>query len=970
MPSESGGAPGIPEDRLAEIAIRSGKVQPSQAAEARELAAKMRGLGVERDLLGALVEKKIITSEVADDLRRQAAAAPVPDATPQTGPSVEDAEVEDAEVEDAEVEDAELILEEPPAAPPDAPLMAEAPTELPRLGKQVQVPRAEIAPCANHPGRKAFATCKHCSKPICAECIVRGERGTFCSSQCLTGWRLSSAAKARARAVGTLRSLQAGKLIIICAIVLVLGGIWWFGKHVYDGYAFSSAMARAQISETFDEDAIINLRTAVDVKPDNVEARVLLGEAYMRTGEPAQAIKQLTRALKLDDGNVGALTLLAEAHAERQDYPEAAAALSRLVEAKGGGFKANWQLGVIYLDRMDDPDKAVEALHLAVDAGSECRELRHDLGRALLAAGKPDEAHKELERAIAPVSQADKASSAREARFLRDKQKMSEVNLALANVARKRGDDEAVKVYLSAAHNASPANPAVAVRLVKFHLARDRVEEALAVADKSLNHLRGNAEFVLMLCEALEKSGANDRRLQLLRDLYARSPATPGLREILVTVEAKHGNPKSARQMLDSIPASERTQERFAPAWEGLIEDSIRRRDFEGAEETLKGLGDLTESDARFAVLWCKMRHLQGRGNEAIEHAKRATRSTPNAPTPHVVLGTVYRSLGMSREALVSVRKAIGLGAGPEALRELGMIFWDAGLPEEAAKQFVKARETTDLPRQLRHRISIDLALLSGDVTGGSTGNAGSDVERIAQKIIRPTTISTKSIARIQVATYGIARYAKITARASLMTPNTRECKRYARARGATTLPSGKRYEGMDLELKAAVEGFAEAMAAVVPGAKADVDRIRSRYTVASAKARGLFGRLAASSKAQADMATATLRCHPRKAVLATRLESILRRMDARHAVAPGPVQRAVGCDYAVAEMLAALIDVEPQGFAYRVAVERVLSHTAAADGAVKDAFAQLGVSRTACFGLLRILCWQVINETGLAGMR
>ena len=970
MPSESGGPPGIPEDRLAEVAIRSGKVQPSQAAEARELAAKMRGLGVERDLLGALVDKKIITSDVADDLRRQATGAPMPDVRPEapplrarpsgdrrqvsTGPAGASAQAVPPS------EDVEIVFDAEPLAEPE---IAAAPLELPRLGRQVQTVSEQFAPCANHPDRKALATCKHCSKPVCAECIVRNQRGSFCSSECLTGWQLSSAAKSQARAVAAVRSLWIGKFMILCAIVLIFGGVGWFAKHVYDGYSFNSAMGRAQGIRASLVEVIAHLRTAVRIQPDSVKARILLGKALVKAGEPAQAVDMLSEALKHDGGNVEALGLLADAHMALQNYPEAASALIRLSEAKGGAFKTNWQLGVLYLDMMNDPAKAVDALRLAVDSGSECREVRYHLGRALLATGKVDDARKELESAIAPLSQADKASAAREEKFLNDRQKVSEVHVTLADLAEKEGNTEEVMKHLAAAQDAAPSSMPVVERLVKLHLGRGKVQEALLVAEKSMRYLSGNAQFVLMLCDTLEKTGLNDRRLQLLRRLYGRSATTPGLLEMLVAAEAEHGNPDAAARLLDKLPVSKRTGGEFAPAWEAIIQAKIKRGDIKGAEEALKGLGDLTESDARFAVLWCRTLHLQGKGKEAIEYAKRATKRSPDAPTPHLVLGTVYRSLGMAREALQSLQKAIDLGAGPEADYQHGMILWEVGFPEEAAKHFVKAKRAKGLPQHLRLQIDSGLLLLSGNVTSRMAQAMGGDIDYIVSELKTVSTNEGTLLRQIHLTTYGMARYSSIAAGTSLVSPNTEERLRYAKALQAAILPPGTDYTELQSELRTAVESFAGAMAAVVPEARADVDAVRSRYVAAFAGPPDLFGRLAAASKAQADMAAAALKAHPRKADLAARLESIRHRLSARRAVAPGPVQQAVCCDYAVAEMLAALIDVGPQGFTYRVAVDRALSDTAAADGSVTDAFAQLGVSRAACLGLLRIFCRQVENE-------
>lgn len=962
MPSEAGGAPDIPEDKLAEIAIRSGKVTPPQVAEALELAAKMRGLGVERDLLGALVDKRTITSDVADDLRRQAAAAatgPAPTGPAPTGPAPtdrSDAPPPPAATPAAEVE---IIYD---AEPAPEPTVAAEPEEEPRLRIPSRPVPDEAAPCTMHPDRTAIASCRQCAKPVCQECIVRTERGAFCSRECLTSWQLSSAAKAEARAVKAVRSLWVGKLMVLGAVVLVVCGVGWFAKHVYDGYSFTSAMARAKLSKSTTEQIIVDLRTAVGIRPDSVKARLKLGRALLKAGEAGQAAEMLSEALKLDGGNVEALSSLAEAHMAKQDHDKAAAALSRLNEVKGGSFKTNWQLGVLYLERMNDPVRAIDVLRLALDAGSECREIRYHLGRALLALGRDEEARRDFGRAIAPLSKAEEATSAREGQFLADRAMVSDVHATLADLAEKKGDAEAVKKHLIAAQDAAPASMPIVERLVKFHLARGEVQEALLAGEKSTRHLSGNVDFILMLCDALEAAGLADRRLRLLRALNRRAAATPGLLEMLIVTEARHGEPETAKRLLDGVPVAKRRGIEYAPAWEAIIKARIRRGDIDGAEEILGGLGGLTETDTRFAVLWCRVLHLQGRGTDAIEHARRATKRSPNAPTPYLVLGTVYRSLGMSREALRSVQKAIDLGCGPAAEVQLGMVLWEGGFPEEAAKHFVAAKGADGLPKRLRLQVENGLARLGGNVTPRKRSGRQADIETLIRDIAPPARDQRGLIRQIHLATYGIARYAALVAGTTQMFSTTDERLRFKSALEATLLQPGKDYTELQTELRIAVESFAGAMAAVVPDAKADVDGVRARYIAAIAERPDLFGYLAAASKAQVDMAAAALRNHSRKADLAARLESILRRMNARQAVASGPVQRTVSRDYALAEMLAALVDFGPQGFTYRVAVDRALSDAAGADGAVTDAFAQLTVSRAVCCKLLRVLCWQAVN--------
>ena len=57
------------DDALAKLVLESGKATPEQVADARELAAKMRGFGLEKDVLDALVERGVISGREAESLR-------------------------------------------------------------------------------------------------------------------------------------------------------------------------------------------------------------------------------------------------------------------------------------------------------------------------------------------------------------------------------------------------------------------------------------------------------------------------------------------------------------------------------------------------------------------------------------------------------------------------------------------------------------------------------------------------------------------------------------------------------------------------------------------------------------------------------------------------------------------------------------------------------------------------------------
>ena len=78
--------------------------------------------------------------------------------------------------------------------------------------------------CLNHPYRDATGRCRRCNTPLCTECKVITQDGTFCSEECSSQFRvfadraekLEKAPRAKRR--GVLRKL----VVAVIAVVVIL----------------------------------------------------------------------------------------------------------------------------------------------------------------------------------------------------------------------------------------------------------------------------------------------------------------------------------------------------------------------------------------------------------------------------------------------------------------------------------------------------------------------------------------------------------------------------------------------------------------------------------------------------------------------------------------------------------------------------------------------------------------------------
>ena len=90
--------------------------------------------------------------------------------------------------------------------------------------------KIEGSVCLNHPNVPAVARCAVCRKPICADCVVKHEGVTYCSTKCRddairTGAMVAGVQESKSRSNNKRIIMTLVKLIILLA--LIAGG--WFG---------------------------------------------------------------------------------------------------------------------------------------------------------------------------------------------------------------------------------------------------------------------------------------------------------------------------------------------------------------------------------------------------------------------------------------------------------------------------------------------------------------------------------------------------------------------------------------------------------------------------------------------------------------------------------------------------------------------------------------------------------------------
>ncbi len=141
--------------------------------------------------------------------------------------------------------------------------------------------------------------------------------------------------------------------------------------------------------------SIEKLQAALNIHPDSVPVRYLLGLNYYRVGDYESSIQQLSRVLGLSPDYALAVYQLGLAQGKAGRTDEAIRSLARALELDPTNFAAAFNMGSAYLQQ-NKVDEAVASFRQAIAINPGHAPAHQALGRVLLYQGKNDEALAEL----------------------------------------------------------------------------------------------------------------------------------------------------------------------------------------------------------------------------------------------------------------------------------------------------------------------------------------------------------------------------------------------------------------------------------------------------------------------------------------------------------------------------------------------------------------------------------------------
>ena len=138
--------------------------------------------------------------------------------------------------------------------------------------------------------------------------------------------------------------------------------------------------------------AIAEYEKLAQLKPNDVETRLLLGQLYSINHDSAKAEAQFKAAQGIDAGSEDVVLNMARLYTEQGDFKRSVETLSS-VPVDDRSARIEFSLGTNY-DQLKKPKEAIEAYRRALDLDPENLDTERGLATALLSDGQLDEALK------------------------------------------------------------------------------------------------------------------------------------------------------------------------------------------------------------------------------------------------------------------------------------------------------------------------------------------------------------------------------------------------------------------------------------------------------------------------------------------------------------------------------------------------------------------------------------------------
>jgi predicted Zn-dependent protease len=273
--------------------------------------------------------------------------------------------------------------------------------------------------------------------------------------------------------------------------------------------------------------ALEELQHRLNDQPDAPHTQLLLGVALFKLGRLEEARAVLGEAVRASDASAGAWLALAQVERELEEPESARSSALRAVALDAENAQAHLLLGQIERE-LGLFSEAVDSFRRALEEQGSWRAARRELCRALVDAGRREEAERELELAR------------------RSDPSDAEVCLALGDLLLERGEVQRAALEFKAAGALDPRQMAVSQRkLAETCLAQGWQAEAVVALKVALRADPQDVPTHLILARVLSTQGRRGEALERCRAAVALAPESAEALELLADLLAPGSSPPS-----------------------------------------------------------------------------------------------------------------------------------------------------------------------------------------------------------------------------------------------------------------------------------------------------------------------------------------------------------------------------------------------------------------------------------------
>ncbi|MFM8333565.1 MAG: XrtA/PEP-CTERM system TPR-repeat protein PrsT [Candidatus Methylumidiphilus sp.] len=396
------------------------------------------------------------------------------------------------------------------------------------------------------------------------------------------------------------------------------------------------AMDKGQIKA-----AVIELKNLLQQSPDNADARALLGEAYLKLGDGASAVKELEKARDLNLPKAQWVASLAQAYLLAN---QGKTLLEKLPPDPQLSAPVNAKLlalrGIAQLALPDGADKARESFNAALQADANAEDAL--LGLAMLELGR-----QQYKPAADYAAQATAKAP-----------KNSQAWLLLGEIKRSAGDLPGALDAFTRAVDLNPNNPKARLGRAATYIATGKLAEARQDADMVIK-AAPELPMALYTLGVIEfQSNKLDEAKELLSKVNSRAPDHLPTAYLLGAIAYQKNELEQSEYFLSKVVTMSPDN---LPATKLLAATRLKRGNAEEAIKLLKPWAEKEQKDAQlFAILgsaYLKTKQY----DQGISYLGKAAELAPDIASVRAELGLGKIAAGKMDQGVDDLKSAVGI---------------------------------------------------------------------------------------------------------------------------------------------------------------------------------------------------------------------------------------------------------------------------------------------------------------------